>query len=117
MGLLDIFKSKKQKHIEYIKTIISVYSAIKGFIDRRIKLIEIGVLIDLDFDSNMKEQLLINQFNKNGVFKIIDDDARKLLLKIFNDQELIKDDIFEINNYLIGVINESQDKIIKLNQS
>ena len=112
MGLFDIFKRKpqKNKYQVYHESI----SAILKLLDRKIKLVERvdngKSIIDLEFDTLMVERMTLVQLIKSGSISFLGDDIKNVLLEIFNDQEIKKDEIMNIWKYLLN----EQDKLVKL---
>jgi hypothetical protein len=112
MGLFDIFKRKpqKNKYQVYHESI----SAILKLLDRKIKLVERvdngKSIIDLEFDTLMVERMTLVQLIKSGSISFLGDDFKNVLLEIFNDQEIKKDEIMNIWKYL----HNEQNKLVKL---
>jgi hypothetical protein len=112
MGLFDIFKRKpqKNKYQVYHESI----SAILKLLDRKIKLVERvdngKSIIDLEFDTLMVERMTLVQLIKSGSISFLGDDIKNVLLEIFNDQEIKKDEIMNIWKYLLN----EQNKLVKL---
>lgn len=112
MGLFDIFKRKpqKNKYQVYHESI----SAILKLLDRKIKLVERvdngKSIIDLEFDTLMVERMTLVQLIKSGSISFLGDDIKNVLLEIFNDQEIKKDEIMNIWKYLLN----EQSKLVKL---
>jgi hypothetical protein len=112
MGLFDIFKRKpqKNKYQVYHESI----SGILKLLDRKIKLVqrvENGKsIIDLEFDTLIIERMTLDQLIKSGGISFLGDDLKNVLLEIFNDQEIKKDEIMNIWKFLLN----EQNKLVTL---
>jgi hypothetical protein len=56
--------------------------------------------IDLDLDQLHKERLEISDIIKSGSIAFLGNEVKNVLLEIFNDQELKKDEFDNLWNYL-----------------
>lgn len=112
MGIFDFFKKKPQKnkyqvYHESISEILKLLERKKKMVER----IENGKsIIDLEFDTLMVEKMKLVQLIKNGRISFLGDGLKNGLLEIFNDQEIKKDEILHIWNYLIN----EQNKLVNL---
>ena len=97
---------------------------IKKIIDRKKKLVDDGVLIDLTFDTLMMERIKINEYDKKGVLELLgtqnfykEEMPDEITLKdslttIVSNQELDKELIIGTYNYMIGCI-QGGERILK----
>jgi hypothetical protein len=112
MGIFDFVKKKPQKnkyqvHHESISAILKLLERKKKLVEK----IENGKsIIDLEFDTLMVERMTLVQLKKSGNISFLGDDLNNVLLEIFNDQEIKKDEIMHICNYLLN----EQNKLVKL---
>lgn len=112
MGIFDFFTKKPQKnkyqvYHESISEILKLLERKKKMVER----IENGKsIIDLEFDTLMVEKMKLVQLIKNGRISFLGDGLKNGLLEIFNDQEIKKDEILHIWNYLIN----EQNKLVNL---
>ena len=67
-------------------------------------------IIDFEFDTLMVERMTLVQLIKSGNISFLGDDLKNVLLEIFNDEEIKKDEIMHICNYLLN----EQNKLVKL---
>ena len=112
MGIFDFFKKKPQKN-KYQVCHESI-SAILKLLERKKKLVERiengKSIIDFEFDTLMVERMTLVQLIKSGNISFLGDDLKNVLLEIFNDEEIKKDEIMHICNYLLN----EQNKLVKL---
>lgn len=101
---------------------------IKKIIDRKKKLVDDGVLIDLTFDTMMMERIRINEYDKKGVLKRLgtlrlykqgmpdEISLKNLLTIIVSNQELDKDLIISTYNYMKGFSSGAEEVLNKKKQ-
>lgn len=112
MGIFDFFKKRPQKNKYQIYH--ESISAILKLLERKKKLVERiengKSIINLEFDKLMIERMTLVQLIKSGNISFLGDDLKNVLLEIFNEQEIKKDEIMHIWNYLLN----EQNKLVKL---
>lgn len=106
MGLFNFLKPKKNNY----KVLHEIITELLNTFERKKRLVEIGVLIDLEFDSAMKERFMISTYVKKGVFSFLGKEFEDELQDIFNSEELNKEIILHTYNYL----KNEQQKLKKL---
>jgi hypothetical protein len=112
VGIFDFLKKKPQKNKYQVYN--ESISAILKLVERKKKLVERiengKSIIDLEFDKLMVERMTIIQLIEGGNISFLGDDLKNILLEIFNDQEIKKDEIMHVWNYLL----KEQNKLVKL---
>lgn len=112
MGIFDIFKSKPQNnkyqvYHESISTILNLLERKKNMV----KNIENGKsIVDLEFDKLILEKMTVAQLIKSGSISFLGNDFKNQILEMYNDEEIKKDEIMHVWNYLLN----EQNKLKKL---
>lgn len=86
MGLLDIFKSKKRKELDYLQLVLSVSTEIFEILTNKKSYSDRGI-INLSFDENMKDRLTVMNYFKSGVLDVFDEDYRMKIVNVFSLDE------------------------------
>jgi hypothetical protein len=86
MGLLDIFKSKKRKELDYLQLVLSVSTEIFEILTNKKSYSDRGI-INLSFDENMKDRLTVMSYFKSGVLDVFDEDYRMKIVNVFSLDE------------------------------
>tara|TARA_B110001452_G_scaffold231775_1_gene208766 strand:- start:112 stop:525 length:414 start_codon:yes stop_codon:yes gene_type:complete len=117
-------KRKMKKEVQKWTEFYDACLEIKKIIDRKKKLVDDGVLIDLTFDTLMMERIKINEYDKKGVLELLgtqnfykEEMPDEITLKdslttIVSNQELDKELIIGTYNYMIGCI-QGGERILK----
>ena len=112
MGLFDFFKRKKKNKNHSLDSLHNTVKSVLKTLSRKKDLVDKGILIDLEFDSLMKERSEVAYYIKSNIVGFLGEDFKKGLYVIFDDEELKKAEIDHIWNFLK---NEEQklEKLIK----
>ena len=86
MGLLDIFKSKKRKELDYLQLVLSVSTEIFEILTNKKSYSDRGI-INLSFDENMKDRLTVMSYFKSGVLDVFDEHYRMKIVNVFSLDE------------------------------
>nr|WP_315183860.1 hypothetical protein [uncultured Flavobacterium sp.] len=112
MGIFDIFKQKpeKNKYQVYYESISEVLNLLERK-KRMVENVESGKsIVDLEFDKLMLERMRLVEIIKSGSISFLGNELKNTFLGIFNDEEIKKDEIIHVRNYLIN----EQHKLEKL---
>jgi len=117
-------KRKMKKEVQKWTEFCDDCLEIKKIIDRKKKLVDDGMLIDLTFDTLMMERIKINEYDKKGVLELLgtqnlykegmpDEITLKDSLSIIvSKQELDKYLIISTYDYMIG-FTEGGERVLK----
>jgi len=117
-------KRKMKKEVQKWTEFCDDCLEIKKIIDRKKKLVDDGMLIDLTFDTLMMERIKINEYDKKGVLELLGTQSLykegmpdEITLKdslsiIVSNQELDKDFIIGTYNYMIG-FTQGGERLLK----
>ena len=112
MEIFNIFKRKPQKNKYQI--FYETISEILDLLERKGRLVSNvksgNSIVDLEFDKLMIERMRLIDIIKSGSISFLGNDFKKIILEIFNDQEIPKDEFQNIRNYLVN----EQNKLAKL---
>ena len=112
MGIFDIFKQKPRKNkyqvfYESISEILKLLERKKGIAEN----LENGkTILDFEFDTLMFEKLRLIEIIKSGSVAFLGEDFKNGILEIFNEDEINRDEILHLWNYLVN----EQNKLSKL---
>jgi hypothetical protein len=96
MSFFNFFKPQKTaNHILY-----ETISDLIKLLERKKELVEMGVLIDLSFDSFTHDKFLVSSQIKNKVFSLFGEQFENDLLFVFSNPELNKELILKIYDHL-----------------
>jgi hypothetical protein len=111
MGFFNIFKrkNKKNKYQIYYESISEILNLLKRKRDL-IKNLDTKYIVDFEFDKLMYERIKLEEIIKSGSIFFLGKDFIDNILLIFKDQEIRKDDIEYIWEYLLN----EQNKLKKL---
>ena len=115
MGLLDLFKSKKRRELEYFESVLDMCVQILAIIKKKKEQSDRGV-IDLNFDVNMYDKLLVLTYYKNGLLDIFDKEYRDKIVNVFQNDELDEDYKSDLSNsfhFLSSFTNSLRENIEK----
>lgn len=127
--LFYIFYSENKKKYYSIKSDLKELEEVHKIIKRRIYFSEKNI-IDLDFDTNIKEENKIKIYNKYGNLDFLGDKYKPLILKITNggnqsnyyeaDEDSYSEyhlDIIEINSFLSSLKGFYEKELLNLRKS
>lgn len=116
MGLFDIFKSRKKKELEYLEALYSVSCKVFDIVKKKKNYSDIGVTIDLNFDSNMFDKFEVLNYYKNGVLDVFGERYKKSILKVITADEIdnnCKIDIELLFNYFESYTENLEKAIVE----
>jgi len=112
MGIFDIFRkpSKINKYQVFYESISDVLKLLHRKRHLVVNLKSGSVIVDLEFDKQMNEQIKLVSLIKSGSISFLGREFNNDILDLFNNQEIKKDEIENIWNYLM----QEQSKLKKL---
>lgn len=108
MGIFDIFKKKpqKNKYQVYYESITELLM----LLERKKSMVEnVGSgnsIVDLEFDRGMFERMMLVEIIERGSISFLGNDFQNNILEIFDHQEIRKNEIMNIWDYLLNEKNK-----------
>lgn len=120
MWLLNLFKSKKRRHLEDLENVIKIYTEILEMIERKKENTANGKILDFDFFNSEKDKLLIMNYVKYGVLDPLDKDTKSKVIRVFYSDcgdENYSWDLESAYEQVEQFVNSLKDEVIQINNN
>ncbi len=116
MGILNLFKSKKRRELEYYESVLEISTEIFSIIKKKKEFSDRGI-INLNFVENMQDKILVLSYYKEGTLNFISEKYREEIINVFINEDFDENYKSALSNsfhFLSGFISSLSEKIKEL---